>query len=116
MSSKSHDRKGIKWMLLIYFVLSCTGVLAKYNAISSEPFSLRFFMILGLQILGLMVFTFCWQSILRKYQLSFAYAFKGTITIWALVFGRIIFNENITMNNIIGSIFIIVGIGVISYE
>ncbi len=110
------DKRNISLILLAYFFLSCIGVVAKYNALYSVVFSVRFFIILGFQVIGLTVFTIWWKYILGKYQLSYAYAFKGSITIWTLVFGKLFFDEVITINNILGSICIIVGIGVISYE
>jgi drug/metabolite transporter (DMT)-like permease len=51
-----------------------------------------------------------WQIALKKYPLSYAYVFTSFIYPIILVMSYFIFGEAITLNNIIGSIIIIIGI------
>ena len=43
-------------------------------------------------------------------DLSFAYANKGVVIVWGLVWSVVFFGEKLTVNNFIGASLIIVGI------
>lgn len=88
------------------------GVLGKYNAVTSNVGSIRFILLLIVELIGLLLFTVIWQLLLTKFDLSFIYLFKGTTVLWGMVFAKIIFNESITACNLLGAIIIVIGIGV----
>lgn len=112
---KRHNKEKV-FIILWYMFYSLMGIISKYNAMTSEFKSLRFFMLLGVQLFGFAVFTVGWQVILRRFELSYAYLFKGTTVLWSMFFASVVFNEVITYNNILGGTIIIIGIGVILYE
>lgn len=72
--------------------------------------------LLGVELCCLALFTVGWQLILKKYDLSFIYLFKGTTILWGLLFAKLIFKEVITLPNLIGAIIMIIGIGVVLNE
>lgn len=57
-----------------------------------------------------------WQQVLKRIELSVAYMFKGTSIIFVMLFAYILFGEQITWNNIVGAIIIIVGIVLFAYN
>lgn len=116
MQYRSEHNKEKIYLILLYMFYSLIGTIGKYNAMTSKAASIRFFMLLGLQLLGLLVFTIVWQQILKRLELSVAYLFKGTTILWSMVFAGIIFKESITLNNIVGGLIIIIGIGVVIGE
>lgn len=103
-------------IIVLYLFYSLIGIIAKHNAMTSAPASISFFSLLALQLLCLFIFALGWQYILKISTLSKAYAFKGTVVLWGMLFARFIFKESITFNNIIGSIIIAMGIGVLMNE
>ena len=102
-------------ILFAFFIFSFVGVLSKFAA-NSELFSLRFFVFIGCQILVLGVYAIIWQQMLKKFALVSAMSFRGVIVILSLLWAVLIFGENITIFNIIGSLVIVLGICIVSSE
>lgn len=111
-----HDIKEKVYVILIYMFYSLVGTLGKYNAITSQVRSTRFFLLLSIQMLGFAIFTLAWQRSLRYLELSYAYSIKGTTILWSIIFANLFFKEAITFSNILGSLIIIIGIGVVLGE
>ena len=59
-------------------------------------------------VMGL--YAILWQQVIARMSVSTAYMFKGTSLIFVLIFSALLFNEAITISNILGSVVIIVGI------
>jgi len=59
-------------------------------------------------ILG--VYAILWQQILKKLPLNVAYANKSVTLAWGMIFGSLIFNEKITVTNVIGAIIVLIGV------
>ena len=55
-----------------------------------------------------------WQKLLKKVDLSIAYVNKGMLLFWSMIWSVVIFREEITILNIIGTIIIFVGIMVVN--
>lgn len=108
--------KSVIGIILLYFFYSLIGIVGKYNAVTSPIGSLRFLILLGVQLIGLVIFTVAWQLLLKIFDLSYAYLFKGTTILWSMLLAKIVFGEVITLNNVTGSVLIIIGIGVVLYE
>lgn len=116
MQYKKEHRREIIYVLVLYMFYSLIGIIGKYNAETSYVGSIRFWLLLSLQCIGLLLFSLVWQRILKRLQLSIAYLFKGTTIIWAMLLATIIFKETVTINNMIGGVMIIIGIGVVLSE
>lgn len=97
------------FLQLSVIILSLTGVIAKI-ASGYKFLSLRLLLLCTLELFIFIVYAIIWQQVIKKTEISIAYANKGTIIIWTLLWARFIFNEMITMANIMGSLIIIVGI------
>jgi drug/metabolite transporter (DMT)-like permease len=61
-------------------------------------------------IICLVLQSFFWMIALKKYPLSTAYFFMSNVYVVILFGSYFIFHEKITVNNIIGSIFIVFGV------
>jgi drug/metabolite transporter (DMT)-like permease len=53
-------------------------------------------------IMLLIIYAFFWQKLLKCIPLSTAYLSKGLLLFWLLLWAFLIFNEKITLLNIIG--------------
>jgi drug/metabolite transporter (DMT)-like permease len=90
-------------------ILSFASVFAKLA--SSRPFlSLGFFVFYGATLAVLGIYAIFWQRVLTHVNLSVAYASRGLVVVWALVWSSWIFNETITGNNIAGGVLILCGV------
>lgn len=79
----------------------------KFETLSKE---FLFFYVLAVGCLG--VFAIMWQLLLELIPLTTAYLRKGILYILILIWSVILFKEQVTIYNIIGSIIIIVGISI----
>ena len=92
----------------IIMVYTLSTVVSKFAA-GEEFLSLNFILFYGLEILILGVYAVLWQQIIKKFDISIAYANKAMSLLWALVWSIVFFNENITPKNVIGVIIVIIG-------
>lgn len=82
-------------------------------------FNLHFsgnFLLMGFSIILvlLVIYTFFWQKILERFELSYAYLNKSSVLVWSSIFGYIFFGEVIEIKHIIGIIMILIGLFFIS--
>jgi drug/metabolite transporter (DMT)-like permease len=99
----------IAFLQLSILILSLAGIFAK-KASTIDFLSIEFITYYGLIISIMAVYAILWQQIIKKFELSVAYANKGTIIIWTFVWAVLFFQETITLNNILGAILVIAGI------
>ena len=97
--------------LLIFFFSFC-GVFSKLAA-QNEFLSLKFCLFYGISILILGIYAILWQQILKKFSLTTAFFNKAVTIIWGMLWGVLFFKEVITWNMIIGTIVVLIGIGLV---
>ena len=100
--------KDILMLQLVFFIYSLNSVVANF-ASKQESFGLSFFLLYGLEVAILGVYAILWQQIIKKFELSIAYANKAVVLIWAMIFGALIFKEQIAASKVAGILFVIVG-------
>lgn len=101
-------KRDIIFAIVIYMIFPISSAFIKYATIVNE--NLYKIIVFGLSILTLILFSILYQKLLKNIDLVKSYIFKSTTIIWSVVYGYIIFNENIKVNHIIGIIIIIIGI------
>ena len=77
-------------------------------------FSIQFIGLVFAMVCSLGIYAIFWQRALKKVELSVAYANKGIGILWTLVWSVLLFKETITVNNIVGIIFICIGVIVVT--
>jgi len=100
-------------LLHIALIIYSAGTIASKMASNSKVMSFDFFLYIGLLLVSLSVYAIIWQQVLKKLPLPVAFANKGITIIWGMLIGYFLFNEGITISNIIGTILVIIGIIVI---
>lgn len=103
---------GIKGFLLLqvsFLIYSCSSVVAKF-ASGNEVLSFKFILFYGLEVVILGIYALLWQQVIKKYDLSIAYANKAVTLIWALLWSVILFKEHLKWNQIVGVLIVIAGI------
>lgn len=106
---KKTNWKVILCLHALLFMYSLESVCSKMAA-AQEMFSFEFFLFYGLVLLMLFIYALAWQRILKYMPLTVAYANKGVTMIWGMVWGALIFHEQITFKTIIGAAIILAGI------
>ena len=96
-------------LLLVNLFYASISLATKYTS-QQRPLTLCFITGIAVVILMLGIYAISWQQVLKHIELTTAYMFKGTSLIFVLVFSAFIFNEVITLQNIIGATMIVGGI------
>ena len=112
---KKFQIKDILMLQIVFFIYSINSVVAKF-ASAQEPFSLNFIMLYGLELCVLGVYAILWQQLIKRMELSVAYSNKAVVLLWAMVFGALLFKEQITLTKVAGILLVIVGIVVLNSE
>lgn len=101
--------KAVLSLHILLFFYSLFGICSKFAA--QESFlSLGFILYYGIVIFNLGIYAVCWQQIIKYIPLVAAYANKAVTVIWGLLWGNIFFQEEITIQKILGALIIIIGI------
>ena len=118
-SEEEHFMKKINWIQIIkiqaiIFLYSIISILSKIASSFLEKEIWMVMVILLIMLIVLASYAFLWQKLLKKVDLSIAYVNKGMLLFWSMIWSVVIFREEITILNIIGTIIIFVGIMVVN--
>lgn len=114
------NKKRIFYFCAIIFSIllqASSGICGKYAAITAKDASLfitvtnRFYF---LSLIFLVLQAIIWQLALTHYPLSYAYPFVSLVNFVILIFSAILFQEPITVYNVLGLIFISAGIFILA--
>lgn len=94
---------------LLLFLNTIGGACSKMAA-RQTVFSPGFFLFYSLLLLILIIYAIAWQQIIRRMPLSTAYLNKPVAILWGIVWGTVIFHEQITAKMVCGTIIVITGI------
>ena len=107
------NKKEVAILVGVNLVYACTSIFTKMASrqeILSWPYLLWIAGAIG--VMG--VYAILWQQVIKRMPLSTAYMFKGTSLIFVLLISGLMLGEAITVNNVIGSVIIILGIALFS--
>ena len=106
---RSISVNGVWKLLVVNFVYASVSIATKFTSLQ-EFLSLKYFLGLAIVVAMLGIYAIIWQQVLKRIELTTAYMFKGTSLIFVLLFSALIFNETITVWNIVGASLIVGGI------
>ena len=96
----------LQFSVMVYSLSTVAGNMAsKYDFLS-----LGYILFFGLDFFILGVYALLWQQIIKKFQLSVAYANKAMTLLWSMVWNFIIFSQGITVKKIIGVLVVMAGV------
>lgn len=104
--------KQFKYIFILHLVLAAYAFLGIASKLASmEAFlSTKFIMYYAVVLFTLFGYAIVWQQLLKKLPLVTAYANKAVTVVWGIIWGRVFFQEAITINKIIGAVIIIAGV------
>ncbi|MCI6004195.1 MAG: transporter [Blautia sp.] len=111
-------KKSIFLLLHISLLFSSlSGVCSKMaSRYTDDIFSIPFLFWFGLVFVIMFGYAIIWQQILKRMPLTVAYANKPVTLIWGIIWGSVIFDEEITWNMIAGAVVIFAGIYFVTSE
>lgn len=99
----------------IIVIYTLSSVASKMAALQ-EMLSIKFILFYGLQIGILGVYAILWQQIIKKFDLSVAYANRSMAILWSLVWAVVFFHEKITLQNVFGVVIVLIGTMVVNSD
>ena len=112
---KKTKLKEIFILQIVIAIYTLSTVFAKF-ASGQEFMSFKFILYYGLEMLILAVYAVVWQQLIKKFDISVAYANKAMGLLWSIVWAILIFNETITIKYVIGVVIVIVGTIIVNSE
>ena len=111
-TSVKKDKIEKKYYLLLHggFLLFSFSAVFLKAASGYDSFSIPFLFLWGLALFVLFLYAILWQVILQKFPLSTAFANRGIVVVWGILWGMIIFREEITVGKVIAAVLIVTGI------
>ena len=97
---------------LVYCLYPLLGKFASRYELLSFTFIALYCLVFGV----LFVYAILWQQVLKKFPLTTAIANKSITIVWGMIFGLLIFREQISLKMIIGAALILSGIMILSTE
>ena len=106
---------GILILQAAVVIYTTSGIFAKL-ADRFDVMSFRWLLMLFLELCALGTYAIVWQQIIKHFDLSLAYANRATSVFWAMIWARFIFQEGVTLKNLIGVAVIFTGIMVVNSD
>lgn len=111
--------KQILFLHISILIFSATGIFSKLaanNINANGVFDVWTFVFAGLMLLDCGIYALFWQQNLKYFEVNTAYAHRSVYNVWSLLWAVVIFSEEITLGNVVGTILIIIGVLVIQSE
>ncbi len=96
-------------LLEVSVVVYSLSTVAANMASKQEFLSLKYILFFGLDFFILGVYAILWQQVIKKFQLSIAYANKAVTLLWSMLWNFIIFSQGITPGKVAGVLLVMVG-------
>ena len=111
MESSIMKRKTIDLIKLhIFLMLSSAFGMCSKLAAQEDFLSWKFILFYSVVLCNLGIYAIVWQQLIKRLPLTTAYANKAVGVVWGGIYGYLFFDEAITVQKVLGSIVIIVGI------
>ena len=99
----------------VVIVYTASSVLGKLAAVSAEGENgWGFLLLYGAEIGVLGIYAVLWQQVIRRVELSVAYANRAVALLWSLLWSVFLFGEKITPAQLWGIALVMIGTAVIN--
>lgn len=103
------DYKTYVVLHIMIFLYSCGSVLSK-TAAGSEFLSLKFCLCYVGFVAVLGIYAIGWQQVIKRMDLTAAFANKAVTIVWGILWGMLLFGEKITIGKVVGAALVIAGV------
>lgn len=62
------------------------------------------------------VYALLWQQMIKRFELSVAYANRSMAVVWSMVWAVVFFHDTITLRNVIGVLLVVAGTVIINTD
>ncbi len=100
--------------ILIFSMTEIFGKLAANTYKAEGMHSAKLYIFLFLMLFVCVFYAFCWQKIIKHFELHTAYANRAMYLVWSQIWASVIFSEVITPRNILGMLIVMTGVILVS--
>lgn len=112
---KQLDWKGLLFLQGIVLIYTLAGVAGKF-ASGYTFLSQGFIVCYVIEIVILGIYALLWQQIIKRFDLSVAYANRSIALLWSMIWAVMLFHEKITILNMVGVMIVIAGTVIVNGE
>lgn len=110
----------IKWknvlqLQAVVVIYTISSVMAKTASMHKNN-KMLFLIFFGLEFVMLGVYAILWQQMIKRFELSVAYANRAMAILWSMIWAVIFFHDQITVRNLSGVAIVIAGIMLINTD
>ena len=110
----------IKWknvlqLQAVVVIYTISSVMAKTASMHKDN-KMLFLIFFGLEFVMLGVYAILWQQMIKRFELSVAYANRAMAILWSMIWAVIFFHDQITVRNLLGVAIVIAGIMLINTD
>lgn len=105
--------KNIVLLQGVIMIYTISSVMSK-EASASGGHPIRFLFFFGMEFVVLGVYAVLWQQMIKRFELSVAYANRSMAVVWSMVWAVIFFHDAITVQNITGVVLVVAGTMIIN--
>lgn len=117
MRQKYNDKNKGRKYLQLYMCFCIYSLALVFSKMASQQTDLIYTAIyIFFEFVTLGLYAVIWQHMLKVFSLVVAMANKGSTVVFSLLWAVVIFHEEISLLNLIGSLLIVVGIGMVSWN
>lgn len=99
----------------VVIIYTISSVMSK-EASASKGQLLRFFFFFGMEFVFLGIYAVLWQQMIKRFELSVAYANRSMAVLWSMVWAVIFFHDTITVKNIVGVLLVVAGTAIVNMD
>ena len=106
------NRESVKWLFILHIMLMLysLGSVCSKKASNEIFLSPMFCIFYGVTLSLIFLYAIGWQQVIKRLDLTIAYANKAVTVIWGMIWGYLFFDEKMSINKLVGSLLVIAGI------
>ena len=104
--------KKVKTYIFLHLLLAIYSLSTVFSKFAGRQslLSKEFIFCYGMIVILLGIYAIGWQQVIKSLPLTSAYANKAITIVWGLIWGLIIFSEEISLGKLVGALLVISGV------
>lgn len=116
-SKKKTGLINIVMLQAVVVIYTLNSIIAKFAAKADvEMFSMKFFLFYGAEVMVLGIYAICWQQMIKRFDLSVAYANRAMAILWTALWALVIFKDTIGVKQAVGIALVVIGTIVVNWN
>ncbi len=95
----------------VVVVYTFAGIIGKIAAGQND---ITFFLLYFAELAVLFVYAILWQQMIRRFELSVAYANRAAALAWSLLWAVLVFGEKVTLQKAAGVALVLAGMAIVN--